>query len=469
MATSNAKIVIVGGGSVAWGPRLAADMFLTEALPKGKLVIVDIDKDAAELGQKYCQMLADQAGTGWTVETADLETALDGADGVCVSIATGGYDAMHNDYTLPEKYGVYHTVGDTVGPGGISRVLRNVPVFVDIARKMEKHCPDTWMVHVTNPLAQITRCIWRATDIRALGLCHNYIGTRHLLAKFFGVEVNEISATSVGVNHFTWLKDVCARGKDVSDQLTLQNYIDYEARKRGNPEGGNGTIDDAIATATGEAETPRYYLNFELCERFGYLPVGAASHVAENFPYYCNSQETIDRHYITRKGVLPNRRDAYKKKRKQIEDRVAGREAMPAIEYSAEGVAPVMAGLIAGETTQTVVNLPNRGQISNLPHGPVVETWGQVDMRGMDPVFSGEVPHPVAPMVQQIVAEEELAVEAALTGDRDKVIQAMHLSPMMPDKDGVPDLVDELLEANAQWLPQFKGKGSKRPSVATAK
>jgi len=87
----------------------------------------------------------------------------------------------------------------------------------------------------------------------------------------------------------------------------------------------------------------------------------------------------------------------------------------------------------------------------------------------MDPVFAGEVPHPIAPMVQQIVAEEELAVEAALTGDRDKVIQAMHISPMMPDKDRVPELVDELLEANAQWLPQFKGKHSKRESFAAAK
>lgn len=455
---SQKKIVIIGGGSLQWAPRLALDLFMTEALNGSRLVLVDIDQDALQLIKPYCQMLADQVKADWTIETSELDAALDGADGVCVCISTGGYEAMNHDYTIPEKYGVYHTVGDTVGPGGISRVLRNVPIFVDIAQRMEKYCPDTWMTHVTNPLAQLTRCVERATSIRALGLCHNYIGTRAFLANFFQCQRNEIHATSVGVNHFTWLKDITCRGKDVTDQLTMQNYLAYEARKKGKPE-PTGTTEDAVAAATGEDEVPRYLLNFKLHERFGYFPVGAASHVAENFPYYINSPETIQKHGIKRKGVLPQRADAKKKVRKTIEDRVSGREPLPEPEESAEALSSIMAALCMGEPTQTVMNLPNRGQISNLPRGAVVETWGIAGRGGAEPVYAGDVPAPVRGLVQTIVDEEELAVEAALTGDRNKVVQAIQLSPAMPEKDRAADLADELLEATAQWLPQFQGKG----------
>jgi alpha-galactosidase len=136
------KVVIIGGGSYTWTPTLAGDLFLKKGLCGSELVLVDIDPAAAETMKKYCGLMADKAGTGWKIRVEDLETALRDATVVCISISTGGLKAMALDYDIPEKYGVYHTVGDSVGPGGISRTLRNIPVFLDIARKMERLCPD---------------------------------------------------------------------------------------------------------------------------------------------------------------------------------------------------------------------------------------------------------------------------------------------------------------------------------------
>ena len=454
---SRLKVVIIGGGSVAWTPRLAVDFFMNETLEGGHLVLVDIDRAAAELLEKYCRMSAERVGSGWTVEAADIDTGLDGADGVCVSLSTGGFEAMNHDYTIPEQFGIYHAVSDTVGPGGISRTLRNVPVFVDIARKMEEHCPDTWMVHVTNPLAQLTRCVWKSSGIRCLGLCHNYTGTRAMLARLLEAETSDIFATTFGVNHFTWLSDITCRGKDVSDRLTLANYLAYEARRSGKPI-PTGTTDDDIAKATGESGVPSYLLNFRLYERLGVFPVGAASHIAEAMPFYLNSPEAIQHHRIRRKGVLPVRHESKENRRKEILDIVEGRESLPEPEPSAEGVAPIIVALNTGEPTHMVANLPNEGQIPNLPRDAVVETWALATWDRILPVHAGPAPRQVAGMLNQIVDEEELAVEAALTGDRDKVVQAMHVSPLVQDKDRAPELADALIEATLKWLPQFQGK-----------
>jgi len=447
------KIVLIGGGSVNWTPNLATDFFLNDALRGSRLALVDIDLDAANLMQTYCAKLAERIGGGWSVEVSDLDAALDDADGVCISISTGGIDAMENDILVPEQFGIYHTVGDTVGPGGISRTLRNVPVMVDIARKMEKLCPDTWMVHVTNPLAQLTRSVWRASDIRCLGLCHNFIGTRHLFAAYLGVKPSDIDGISVGVNHCTWVKDLTSKGVPVVDQLSLKGYHEYEERKKNKPL-KTGTTDDEIAKATGENLVPRYLLNFILFEKLGVFPAGAAAHVAENFPVYLKSLKTIEQNQIHRKRSQA-RRDQMEIKRRKVIDILEDRASWPEPEESADMVGLALAALCTGKQAKIVVNVPNKGQISNLPLGPVVETWGELSSNSVTPVQSGDVPESVKDVVQGIVAEEELAVEAGLTGDRDKVVQAMQASSFLVDKGRAGELTDALIKANLKWLPQF--------------
>ena len=223
------KIVIVGGGSVLWTPRLGCDFLLEKALDGSELVLNDIDRDAAELCAAYLRIANRQLKTHWKIRVAGIDAALKNADIVLVSISTGGFEAMAHDYNIPEKYGVFHSVGDTTGPGGISRSLRNIPVFIGLARKMNKLCPDAWMLHVTNPLTQLTRAVERTGLIRTVGMCHEYTGALSGLRMFFNVAEDEIDSLCVGVNHFTVLKDLTVKGiKNPARQLTVANYIEFE-------------------------------------------------------------------------------------------------------------------------------------------------------------------------------------------------------------------------------------------------
>lgn len=448
------KIVFVGGASFLWTGRFATDLFLKESLRGSRLVLVDIDPDALALVAGYCRLRNTQTGAGWEITTANLDAALEGADYVMLSIAVGGLEAFDRDYRIPEKYGVFHTVGDTVGPAGISRVLRNVPVFVDVARRMERVCPDAWMIHVTNPLAQLTRSVCQTSNIKTMGLCHNYEGGMRFLASYLEVSRQEVDAETFGVNHFTWLRNLTCRGEPVPmERLTVAEYLRYEGRKKGILK--TGTTDDEINEMLGASSTDDERFSFELCERFGHFPVGGPPHIAENFSWFLNSPEVIARHRIRRKGVLPKRAEGRDAKRALMEAVVAGREALEEPVASHEALADIIESMETGKPCRTVVNMPNQGQIENLPRDVVVETFAEVGRKTVNPLPAGSVPVNIKGFLESIVAEEELSVSAALRGDRNLVVQAMRVSPLLHDKDAAEALTDELLAAQRDWLPQF--------------
>ncbi len=448
------RVVLVGGGSYSWTPRLATDLFLKEGLHGGTLVLVDKDPEAVELLRRYATLLSEKIGTGWRVEVAALEPALEGADAVCISISTGDLDAMQLDYSIPEAFGVYHTVADTMGPGGISRSLRNIPVFLDIARKMERICPDTWLIHVTNPLNQLTRVVAKETAIKCAGLCHGYAGTVAFLATFLGAEIDEIDAVSVGVNHGTWLKEITVKGAPVdTSRVTVSDYMRFEAAREGPIE--TGTTDDEIEAMFPADTSLSYLLPFELFETLGVYPVGSAPHVAENFPFYLNDLETIRKHRIRRKGVLPMRRVGKESRKQQILDVLEGRKELESFKASREDFSSVVESLHTGKPSRVMATMANAGQITNLPPGVAVETWATVNRDGVTPADSGEVPASVLGILQPVIAEMELTVEAAIEGDRAKAAQAIYVSPMMHQKDRAVELVDRLIEATKEYLPQF--------------
>ncbi|MFA6135059.1 MAG: hypothetical protein WC869_13680 [Phycisphaerae bacterium] len=452
------RIVLIGGGSCMWTPILAQDLFLRPNLKGSELVLVDIDPKAVRLLETYCKILAEKVGTGWKVSVAGHAKALDGADFVCASISTGGFDAMHHDYTIPEKFGVYHTVGDTVGPAGISRSLRNIPVFVGFAQMMEKYCPDAWLVHVTNPLSQLTRAVCKTSSIKCVGLCHNWICTLKFLGRYFGVDYRDVEAVSVGVNHGSWMKDITVKGKPVEHKLSLERYLKFEAGKKAPAK--TGTVDDLVNAMLKKSKSMEEYISFELFRQFGYFPVGEAPHVVENYPHFCNSPRTLKQHLVRRKGVLPGRTNWKEARRKEVVEMVKGTRPLPELEVSSEGLSAIADGVLTGNICREIVNMPNEGQITNLPHDVIVETLGVASYGKVTPILAGPIPAPLLGWMQTIVEEQELTVEAALTGDREKVIQALVVSPQLANKDCAPELADRLLQANRAFLPQFFKKNS---------
>jgi alpha-galactosidase len=196
------KIAFIGGGSVQWTPKLVVDLASTPALAGAELVLHDIDPDALDLLGRAAGRIVGKLGDALRLgATLDRAEALRGADFVILCVAIGGLAAMRHDLEIPERYGARQSVGDTVGPGGLARGLRNIPFAVRVAREMEALCPDAWLLNLTNPMTTICRGVTRATSIRTIGLCHEVDGVRPRLARLLGLTPDQVAFEVAGINH----------------------------------------------------------------------------------------------------------------------------------------------------------------------------------------------------------------------------------------------------------------------------
>ncbi len=278
---SDTQITIVGGGSYQWSPELLADLLSTPSMAGCHIVLEDIDPAPLGAMRALGERISDALGAKATFETTtDQRRALDGADFVVVTISTGGFESMRVDLEVPARYGIRHSVGDTVGPGGINRSLRNVPVLAGIARDMAEVCPDAWLLNITNPMSCLTRAVCRETPIKTVGLCHE-VGNFCLdLAIALGKPADAVRPTVMGVNHFPVLTDLevdGGAGWDVLREIVESN-------------GGLGALRPGPDRARAEPFTTldfgqRHFLKLSLFDRWGLLPAAGDRHIAEFLPF----------------------------------------------------------------------------------------------------------------------------------------------------------------------------------------
>ncbi len=213
------KITIVGGGSYSWGPLFVRDLLIAPALQDAVIVLHDVDAQALETVYSLGCTLVQRRGQGRIERTLDLEAALRAADFVILTITTGGLEAMRHDVEIPEKYGVFQAVGDTVGPGGLVRALRNIPVVAALAQKMEQLCPRAWLLNYTNPMTTLCRTVGKTSSIRTIGLCHEWHGVRDRLSAYLGVPASAFAPRIAGINHLPWLLGLEVNGEDYMPRL----------------------------------------------------------------------------------------------------------------------------------------------------------------------------------------------------------------------------------------------------------
>lgn len=439
---ANIKITLVGGGSYGWGPSVIGNILGNEHLDGCEVLLHDLDGEALEMNFALAERLGEKVGTKTRfARTTDQAAALDGAGYVVVTISTGGLEAMQVDLEVPEKYGILQTVGDTVGPGGASRTLRNVPVFLELARNMEKRCADAWMLNCSNPLSALTRVVGKETGIRALGLCHGVRGEVRQFAEFFGATLEECAYVNTGVDHCAWLTELRVGGRDVGEMLLEKGVVEWltlapeEARR-----------DETFGALY------RSRCGLMLWRLLGALPGIGDRHMVEFFPGFLQGEENVEHYGLVRTSIA-DRKAGRVRARQRLQDWLDGKKEPELVEGS-DDVAGWIAALDGGAVVEDNLNAPNSGQIPQLPPGAVVETRGLLDAAGCHPLAS-PMPGPIEGVVRPHVLRQELLVEAAVEGSFDKALAALSSDPLVSRADLARPLLEEMMAGTKKWLPQF--------------
>jgi alpha-galactosidase len=450
------KIAYVGGGSRGWAWGLMSDLASADDI-SGEVRLYDIDMEAARhneiIGNKYNK--AEGAKSHWAYNAYEtIGDALDGADFVVISILPGTFDEMESDVHTPEKYGIYQSVGDTSGPGGIVRALRTLPMIEEIALAIKEHCPKAWVINYTNPMTMIVRTLYKVfPEIKAFGCCHEVFGTQKLLATVLdemlgikNVKRDEIKVNVTGVNHFTWLTS--AQYKNI-DMFPL--YADFAEKyaETGYLKGKDDNWMNNVFDCS-------HKVKMDLFRRFGYIAAAGDRHLAEfcEGKWYLADPETAKSWGFGLTPVSWRKKDL-KSRLERSERRRTGVDEIKLSQTGEDGVNQIRA-LLGLHTMVTNVNLPNMGQIPNLPKDAVVETNAVFTSDSVLPVMAGDIPTEIYPLVARIIAEQEIVVEAAMKRDADIAFKAFINDPLVTiGIDEAKRLYHEMLQNTKKYLKEY--------------
>jgi alpha-galactosidase len=446
------QITIIGGGSYQWTPELLADLLGMPSLRGAHYVLEDIDPVPLEKMEALARRLDEAMGAKATfATTTDQLRALDGADFVIVTISTGGFESMALDLDIPARHGIYQSVGDTVGPGGINRSLRNIPVLVSVAEDMGKVCPDAWLLNITNPMTCLTRAVCKQTSVRAVGLCHEVGNWSMDFAIALGRPAESVRPTVAGINHFPIVTAVEVDGEDgfalLAGMVEDAGGLSALGPHPGRPEAEAFSALDFVQ---------RHALKLTLLEKWGAFPAAGDRHIAEFLPWVLTPEGDWGGAFnveLTSIGTRQEHQEGY------IADLDAWLDGTKKLQtwYSGELPALVIDSLVTGEHRELPANIPNVGQVPDVPHDAVVESICVVDDQGIRGRDVAPLPPPYAELVRRHVAVGEMTVAAALEGNRSLAEAAFFLDPLAGrgDLHQTESMIDELLTATAPWLPQF--------------
>jgi alpha-galactosidase len=446
------QVTIVGGGSYQWGPELMADLFGTPSLAGMHLVLQDINPDPLPKMEALAHKLNEALGTKATImTTTDQRKALEGADFVIVCISTGAFRSMAVDLDVPAAHGITQTVGDSVGPGGINRALRNIPVLVGIGHDMEEVCPDAWLFNITNPMTTLTRSICRETNIKTVGLCHEVGNFCMDLAIATRNRAEDVVPSVLGVNHFPVLIDLKVAGADGFE--LLRELVDEV--------GGLASL--APYPGRPEAEkfskldfAQRHMFKLMLLERWGTFPAAGDRHIAEFLSFALTPESDWGAAYNIDLSPISRRVKIAAEDVANVDAWLAGTQELQTWQ-SGELPSPMIQAMLTGEPFEAPVNIPNTGQAPQLPAEVVLESICVIDDQGIRGRDVSILPAPYDEIVRRHTATQELTVEAAIRGDRKLAAEAFVLDPLAGrgDLKETESMIDELLAGTAEWLPQF--------------
>jgi len=434
-----AKIAIIGAGSIIFCKTLLNDLFATPVLKGSTYALMGPTMWKLEKMRTYAQRVIDKNKLSATVYcTTDRRDALGGADYVILMFQVGGLDAYRHDYEIPMKYGVDQCIGDSLGPGGVFRCLRTAPVLMGIGKDVEELCPGAYVLNYVNPMGAVCTTAGRATSLNMVGLCHGVQTTLDLIAGYTDVPKEKIDYLCAGINHMAWFLKIHSEGKDLYPLLKAN------------------------------MEKPAYYKNEkvrgEVMRHCGYFMTESTGHLSEYLPWFRKNRAALDRYCD--EPAFGGETGAYYKYSIMVAEKFAETDVL-SIETgeleprSKEYCSYIIEAIETGVPFRFNGNVRNDGFIANLPCDATVEVPIYADKEGLHPFTVGRLPVQLAALNQSNVSVQGLAADAGILGDPELAFWAVAMDPLTSavlTLKETRDMVREMLEAQAQWLPQFAGK-----------
>ncbi|MGD8454578.1 MAG: alpha-galactosidase [Phycisphaerae bacterium] len=432
-------ICFLGAGSSFVEP-LATDLMLVPALAGSTLRLVDIDERRLEAALGVARLIAERTDRQWTVDaTTRRQDALAGANYIVNCIEVSGLDCVRADQDIPLKFGVSQCIGDTIGPGGLFRALRTIPVWLEVLRDCETLCPDAWVLNYTNPMSMMCLAAFRSSSTPVIGLCHSVQGSSQQLADYTGVPYDELEWSCGGINHMAWFTTLRHNGHDLYPALREKVQKDAELFEK-----------DPV--------------RFDMMVHFGAFVTESSGHFSEYLPYYRKRPELIKKYcragYLGEESFYANNWPIWRKTTDDRRQRVlATEEELRPLVRSREYASQI----IEAHETDCVMtihgNLVNRGLIENLPLDGCVEVACEVDATGIQPVPFGPLPRQMAALCASNMAMFDLAATAAIERSKEAAIHALMVDPLTAavcSPAEIRAMANELFEAERTYLPDYR-------------
>jgi 6-phospho-beta-glucosidase len=421
------RISIIGAGSaymasVFWGIIKLADTF-----KDAEFVLMDVDEEHLLLMYELGKTMFQVAGCSVKLKaTTNLLESLKGADFVLTTFRPGGFEARHLDETIPPIYGVIGN--ETVGPGGLFMACRSIPIMLDIVHKIEQVCPKAVILNYTNPTNIVTTAVTRNSEVKIIGLCDQHLGERYALAKLLNINEDKLLSNNVGINHATWMTALYKDGENILPKLRdiltkLPPDIDDNIRK-------------SLELYSIFGAYPTYYLRYyyytsEIFESQQKKGVTRAQEIMNNLPSIWASYRSAINHHLPRPLLQRGGSD------------------------HGEFALDIIASLLNENPRIRVINILNGNALPDFPQNCIVECPVVLSKQGVFPIAQDALPSSISGMLKSIQCYEELAVEAAVQGDRKLLLQALLAHPLVRTINKAEQLMQNLLDVHKPYLPQF--------------